>query len=149
MRRDFAGFRALRAAAIGVALLAAPGLAGCQTLGLEEGEKTLANMPSNLSVDAFLWQGALDTLYFLPITQQDPAAGRIETGWKSVSGDPAEEVRVVVQIYPGPVSINSVAVAAYRRVNGTPTGVDPRTAPIVQEAILHRARQLKASIEGE
>ena len=75
--------------------------------------------------------------------------GRIETGWGSVSGNAAEEVQVTVQIYPGPISPNSVAVGVQRRVNGVPAGVDPATAPTVQEAILLRARQLKAAIETE
>ena len=73
MRKEFAVSSALRAAAFGLLALAVPGLAGCQTLGLEEGEKTLANMPANLAVDPFLWQGALETLYFLPIEVQDPS----------------------------------------------------------------------------
>lgn len=151
MRKEFAVSPALRAAAFGVLVLAAPGLAGCQTLGLEEGEKTLANMPANLAVDPFLWQGALDTLYFLPIQVQDPARGRIETAWgPAAAGSPAgEEVKVVVQIYPGPISTNSVAVLVGRRVNGVEKGVNATTEVTVQEAILLRARQLKATVEGE
>ena len=151
MRKEFAVSSALRAAAFGLLALAVPGLAGCQTLGLEEGEKTLANMPANLAVDPFLWQGALETLYFLPIEVQDPARGRIETGWGPAAQgvQPGEEVKVVVQIYPGPISTNSVAVLVGRRVNGVEKGINGMTEAVVQEAILLRARQLKATIEGE
>ncbi len=148
MRSDVALRPAFRAAAFGLLLLA-PGLAACETMGLSDGEPTLASMPAGLAVDSFLWQGTLDTLHFLPVTSANPAAGRIETGWASVSGNAAEQVRVIVQIYPGPISPNSVAVSAYRQVNGTPAGVDPMTAPVVQEAILLRARQLKAAIETD
>lgn len=147
MRPDFAAPPTFRAAAFGLLLLAAPGLAGCETLGLSEGEPTLAGMPADLAVDAFLWQGALETLSFLPLAGASPSTGRIETGWGSVSGNPAEEVQVTVQIYPGQISPNSVAVAVQRRLNGAPAGVDPLTGPTVQEAILLRARQLKASLE--
>jgi hypothetical protein len=129
-------------------LVAVPALSACQTLGLEDSEPTLANMPADLAVDAFLWQGALETLNFLPIASTDPATGRIETGWGSLSGNPAEQVRVIVQIYPGIISANSVAVSVYRQVNGAPAGVDPTTAPTVQEAILLRARQIKNSIDN-
>lgn len=150
MRSHVALRPAFRAAAFGLLLLA-PGLAACETMGLSDGEPTLANMPANLAVDAFLWQGTLDTLYFLPITVTDPARGRIETGWgPASSGGPAgEEVRVVVQIYPGPISPNSVAVLVGRRVNGVEVGINASTEPVVQEAILLRARQLKAAIETE
>ncbi|BCW87088.1 hypothetical protein sos41_02140 [Alphaproteobacteria bacterium SO-S41] len=150
MRRDAVRRPLFRAAAFGLCL-AASGLAGCQTLGLSDAEMTLANMPPDLAVDPFLWQGALETLYFLPIVKQEPSRGRIETAWGPASkGAPAgEEVKVVVQIYPGPISPNSVAVLVGRRVNGVETGVNAMTEPVVQEAILLRARQLKASIENE
>ena len=149
MRNALSPLPAFRAAAFGLVLLAVPGLAGCETLGLSEGEPTLADMPADLAVDAFLWQGALETLSFLPPGSATPSTGRIETGWGSVSGNATEEVQVTVQIYPGPISPNSVAVGVQRRVNGVPAGVDPATAPTVQEAILLRARQLKAAIETE
>ena len=138
----------LRGVVLGAALLATPALTACQTLGLEDSEPTLANMPANLAVDSFLWQGALETLSFLPLASSDPAAGRIETGWGSLSGNDAEQVRVIVQIYPGVISANSVAVSVYRQVNGAPAGVDPTTGPTVQEAILLRARQIKNAIEN-
>lgn len=139
----------LRGALLGASLVAVPALTACQTLGLEPGEPKLANMPANLIVDPFLWQGALETLSFLPIASTDPATGRIETGWGSLSGNPAEQVRVIVQIYPGLISANSVAVSVYRQVNGAPAGVDPTTAPTVQEAILLRARQIKSSLDNK
>lgn len=134
----------LRAFVIGAALLGVPGLAACSS----DGDVALVNTPENLAVDPFLWQGALDTLSFLPVASADPATGRIETGWGNLSGRPGEEVRAIVQIYPGDLSANSVAVEIYRRLNGAPAGVDPMTAPTVQEAILLRARQIRASIDN-
>lgn len=132
----------VRSAALGAVLLGAPVLAGC------ESTPTLANAPDNLAVDQFLWQGALDTLAILPIAVADPATGRIETGWGRLNnGKPNEEFRAIVQIYPGPLSANSVAVEVYRRLNGTPAGVRPGVPSEVQEAILLRARQIRASID--
>ena len=52
-----------------------------------------------------------------------------------------------MQIYPGDLSANSVAVTVERRVNGAPASVAADTAATVQEAILLRARQLRASID--
>lgn len=149
MRETYRLAALARAAAIGVSVLGATALAGCQTLGLEDDELTLANMPANLAVDPFAWQGALDTLKFLPIASADPATGRIETDWGSLTNNTSEQVRASVQIYPGTLNASSVAVTVYRQVNGQPASVDPSTGPRVQEAILLRARQLKTAIQQD
>lgn len=145
MRRLFAHPSTRRAAVLAALLLPLPVLGGCSLFG--DDEMTLADMPGDLAVDAFLWQGALDTLAVLPPGTQSPSTGRIETGWGNMSGNPGELVKVVVQIYPGPLSAASVAVVVQRTVNGVPAGVNPSTAPEVQNAILLRARQLKSSLE--
>jgi hypothetical protein len=133
-----------RSAALGAALLVAPVLSGCETP-----EATLANIPENLVVDPFLWQGAMDVLSgILPIAVADPATGRIETGWGNISGRAGEEVKAIVQIYPGELSANSVAVEGFRRMNGVPAPLRAGAAAEVQEAILLRARQLRASIDN-
>lgn len=137
--------RFARAVALGAALMAVPGLSACASDDISE--MTLANTPPNLAVDPFLWEGAIETLAFLPPGTQDPATGRIVTGWGNVSKKPGEEVRAIVQIYPGDLSANSVAVTVERRVNGSPASVAADTAATVQEAILLRARQLRASID--
>ncbi len=134
---------ATRAAALGLAVLSGMTLAGCSSTST-----TLANVPDGLTVDPFLWQGAIETLSFLPPGTQDPARGRIVTGWGSASGNAGELVRVTVQIYPGPVNAASVEVSVERQVNGAAAGVDPYTPPAVSEAILLRARQLRANLEN-
>lgn len=143
MAHPFQPPRFVRAVALGAALLTAPVLTGCAS----DDPVTLSNTPANLAVDPFLWEGAIETLAFLPPGKQDPATGRIETGWGNISQKPGEEVRAIVQIYPGDLSANSVAVTVERRVNGAPASVAADTAATVQEAILLRARQLRASID--
>ena len=139
----------LRAAAFGALLVFAPGLAGCETLGLVPVPFIPENTPANLTVDPYIWAGAQETLSFLPIASADPVAGRIETGWGEVSPGSGEQVRVIVQIYPGQVNAASVAVSVYRRVNGVDAGVNPQTAATVQQAILLRARQIKTALDEE
>ncbi len=139
----------LRAAAFGALVLLMPGLSACETLGLVPVPFIPEDTPSNLTVDPYIWAGAKETLNFLPLASQDPVAGRLETGWGEVSAGSGEQVRVVVQIYPGPVSADSVAVAVYRRINGVDAGVNPQTAVTVQQAILLRARQIKTALDEE
>lgn len=139
----------LRAAALGALLALAPGLAACESLGLVAVPFLPENTPANLAVDPYIWAGAQETLSFLPIAMTDPVAGRIETGWGEVSRGSGEEVRVIVQIYPGPVNANSVAVVVHRRIGGVERGVNPETAGTVQQAILLRARQIKTALDEE
>lgn len=127
----------------------APGLAACETLGLVPVPFVPEDTPANLAVDPYIWAGAKETLNFLPLASQDPVTGRLETGWGEVSRGSGEEVRVIVQIYPGPVNASSVAVDVYRRVGGVPAGVNPETAATVQQAILLRARQIKTALDEE
>jgi hypothetical protein len=145
-----AGFTStLRKLALASLVALGPGLAACETLGLSPVPFLPENTPENLTVDPYIWAGAKETLNFLPIASEDPVAGRIETGWGEVSAGSGEEVRVVVQIYPGAPSANSLAVTVERRVGGAPAGVNPETAVTVQQAILLRARQIKTALDEE
>jgi len=133
-----------------VALVAvAPSLSACESLGLVAVPFIPENTPENLTVDPYIWAGAKETLNFLPLASEDPVAGRIETSWGEISAGSGEEVRVVVQIFPGAPSASSVAVTVYRRIGGSPAGVNPETAVTVQQAILLRARQIKTALDEE
>lgn len=148
--RMSAGFSTIvRKAALAAVLALAPGLAACETLGLVPVPYIPGDTPENLTVDPYIWAGAKQTLNFLPLASEDPVAGRLETGWGEISRGSGEEVRVVVQIYPGAPSAASVAVTVYRRVGGAPAGVNPETAVTVQQAILLRARQIKTALDEE
>ncbi len=148
MVTSFAFGPRLRAGLLGLAALAAPGLAGCSMFSGDD-KVMLTSSPANLAVDPFLWQGALDTLGFMTIATQDPARGFIQTGWANPRENANERVRVSVQIYPGQISANSVAVGIERTVNGQAASVNPDSVAAVQEAILLRARQIKSSLETE
>lgn len=149
MRMSAAVSSRFRKAALIALVAAMPGLAACETLGLVPVPFIPENTPENLTVDPYIWAGAQETLNFLPIASADPVAGRIETGWGEVAAGSGEQVRVIVQIYPGLVSASSVAVSVYRRVNGVDAGVNPETAATVQQAILLRARQIKTALDEE
>ncbi len=148
--RQSTGFPSkLRAAAFGVVLVLVPGLAACETLGLAPSPFIPEGTPDNLSVDPYIWAGAKETLAFLPIASEDPASGRIETGWGEISAGSGEQVRVIVQIYPGAPNATSVAVSVHRRIGASEVGVNPETAPTIQQAILLRARQIKTALDEE
>src|SRR5262249_17521407 len=51
---------------------------------------------SGISVNAFLWRAALDTLAFMPIASADPFGGTIITDWYAPPSSPNERVKVNV-----------------------------------------------------
>ena len=149
MRQSTGFFSKFRAAAFGAVLVLVPGLAACESLGLAPVPFIPEGTPDNLTVDPYIWAGAKETLSFLPLTLEDPVTGRLETGWGEVSAGSGEQVRVIVQIYPGPPNASSLAVSVNRRVGGAEAGVNPETAPTIQQAILLRARQIKTALDEE
>jgi len=109
---------------------------------------------ARLPVNKYLWQGALDTLSFLPLASTDPFTGVIATEWGSTPEAPGERFKVTAYILNPVLSAASLKVAVFREVrneNGVwlPAPVSVDTARQMEDAILTRARQIKiAEIEG-
>lgn len=133
-------------AAAALMLTAAP-LGGCSMFGGGEAEALDLQTPEGLLGNPYFWRAALETLAFMPITRQDPAAGFIETGWYQANENPNEQVRVTVQLIDAEFRTESLLVTVYRQVNQgggwIEAGVKPSTAGEVQSAIILRARQLR------
>ncbi len=98
-----------------------------------------SNVGTNVKVNKYIWNASLDVLSFLPVESVDPFSGVITTGYGRPPGggrayratilvnDPALEARslnVALQSRSGPVSV--------------------ATSRAVEDAILARARQLRA-----
>ncbi len=110
---------------------------------------------SRLPVNKYLWQGALDTVSFLPLTSTDPFTGVIATDWGSTPEAPGERFKVTVYILSPALSAASLKVAVYREVQAeggawAPAEVSAETAVKLEDAILTRARQIRiAELGGE
>jgi hypothetical protein len=114
--------------------------------GGEEGQ-------GSLPVNKYLWQGALDTLSFLPLASTDPFTGVIATDWGATPEAPGERFKVTAYILSSALSAASLKVAVYREVlsDGVwlPAPVSPDTALKLENAILTRARQIRIATLGE
>ena len=101
----------------------------------------------NLPVNKYIWQGALDTLSFLPLASTDPFTGVIATDWGATPEAPGERFKVTAYILSPALSAASLKVAVYREVRSgdlwVPAPVDPATAVKLEDAILTRARQIR------
>lgn len=109
---------------------------------------------ARLPVNKYLWQGALDTLSFLPLVSTDPFTGVIATDWGSTPEAPGERFKVTAYMLNPGLSAASLKVAVFREVRGDeglwrPAPVSPDTARQLEDAILTRARQIRiAEVEG-
>ncbi len=96
-----------------------------------------------MPVNKYLWQGALDTLSFLPLASSDPFTGVIST-----PETPGERFKVTAYVTSPELSGGSLKVATYREVRNedgvwVPAPVSPETARRLEDAILVRAREIR------
>lgn len=97
----------------------------------------------------YLWRASLDTLEQLPLVSADPFGGTIIYDWRSFESAPDERIKATVYILDSRLRADGVKVSVFRQVNtdGTWTDAetDPETGIQLENAILSRARNLKAS----
>ena len=103
---------------------------------------------ARLPVNKYLWQGALDTLSFLPLASTDPFTGVIATEWGSTSELPSERLKVTAYILNPGLSAAALKVAVFREQRSdaglwTSAPVSADTARQLEDAILIRARQIR------
>jgi len=103
---------------------------------------------ARLPVNKYLWQGALDTLSFLPLASSDPFTGVIATEWGATPEVPGERFKVTAYILNPGLTAAALKVAVYREVRSeaglwVPAPVSADTARQLEDAILTRARQIR------
>ena len=115
------------------------------------GEKT-KDAGGGMTVNAFLWRAALDTVSFMPLTSADPFGGVILTDWYAKPGMNDERMKLNVFVLDRDLRADGVKVKVFKqtRRNGTSIAgewadaeVAPSVATALEEAILTRARQMK------
>ncbi|HRK70041.1 MAG TPA: DUF3576 domain-containing protein [Micropepsaceae bacterium] len=101
-----------------------------------------------LGVNAYLWRASLDTLSFMPLASADLIGGVILTDWYAPPSAAGERLKVSVYILDRELRADALRVSAFRQTlqNGqwVDSAVDPQTTVKIENAILTRARQLKA-----
>jgi len=106
---------------------------------------------TGVAVNAYLWRASLDTINFIPLASADPFGGVIITDWYTPAETPNERMKVQVTILDHELRADGVRVSVFKQ-QATPKGgtwvdaqVDPRTQTDIENAILTRARQLRAA----
>jgi len=99
-----------------------------------------ADPNTTVAVNKYLWNAALDVLNFLPVETVDPFTGVIVTGYGTPPGG-GRAYRATVYVQDPALDARSLKVALQSRGGGS---VSRETAQAVEDAILTRARQLRA-----
>jgi hypothetical protein len=108
--------------------------------------------PSQIGVNSFLWQAALETLSFMPLTSADQQGGVIISDWFADAKSPNERFKATVYILDTRLRADALKVAVFRQVKQgsawVDAAVDPDTGLQIENAILRQARQLKLDTIG-
>ena len=104
---------------------------------------------SGIPVNALLWRASLDIASMLPIDDIDVFSGTLITDWYSLPSKPSEQIKLAVFVLDKELRSDAIRVVVYvQSRNGDvwqDAGIDPELAIRLEDLILTRARELRAS----
>jgi hypothetical protein len=104
---------------------------------------------SSIGVNAYLWRASLDTVSFMPLKFVDPFGGVILTDWYIPDRVKNERIKVDIRILDRQLRVDGVKVSVfcqqYERGRWVDMPSNPATARQLEDAILTRAREMKAN----
>jgi hypothetical protein len=114
------------------------------------GDKKKEGEGSGITVNAYLWRAALDTVSFMPIANADPFGGTILTDWYEAPEAKGERIKANILIMSRSLRTDALKVNLFRQTLGRngqwqDTKVDPKTISGFEEAILTRARTMRVA----
>ena len=98
-----------------------------------------ADANTTLEVNRYIWAASLEVLNFLPIESVDPFSGVIVTGYGTPPGG-GRAYRATVLVQDPALDARSLKLSLQSKGGAA----DPATVRAVEDAILTRARQLRA-----
>ena len=107
---------------------------------------------AGVSVNAYLWRGALDTLSFMPLASADPFGGVIITDWYTPAGTTGERFKATAYIQGRELRADAVRVALFHQISkggqwiDAPVSVGTQTE--LEDKVLTRARELRTQSVG-
>ncbi|MEO0982953.1 MAG: DUF3576 domain-containing protein [Pseudomonadota bacterium] len=142
---------ALRTTSLITALAASLTLAACGGGGREANEREVVEQITG-GANPYLWRASLDTMKALPIKSADPFGGLIIYDWRSFADAPDERIKATVYILDTRLRADgvNVSVSLQKLQDGewVDAETDPDTEYQLENAILERARNLKAAEIG-
>ena len=103
---------------------------------------------ASLNTNPYLWQGALQTIAFMPLLSSDFAGGVIATDWYSPPETPRRRYKITVRITGAAFRSDALEVAVFsqnlRNGQWREEKADTKTIQQIEETMLTRARDLLA-----
>ena len=100
-----------------------------------------------MSVNPFLWKGALETIDFMPLNSADQVGGTIITDWYSTSANPNERCKLNIFISGKRLKTENLKVTSFCQEFKDPSWinkkVDQEDNIKIENAILNKAKKLK------
>mgnify|MGYP002001263496 CR=1 FL=1 len=102
-----------------------------------------------MPVNALLWRASLDISSILPINDIDVFSGTLLTDWYSLSSKPSEQIKLAIFVLDKELRSDAIRVVVYVQARQgdvwQDAGIDLELATRLEELILTRARELRAS----
>tara|TARA_B100000575_G_scaffold89953_1_gene71435 strand:+ start:2872 stop:3483 length:612 start_codon:yes stop_codon:yes gene_type:complete len=116
--------------------------------GAEENNNNVGTIA--MSINTFLWQGALETVNFMPLNSADPIGGTIITDWYSTSNNPDERCKLNIYISGSELKTQNLKVASfcqeYKNQRWINIDVNDDNNIKLENAILNKAKKLKLQL---
>ncbi len=130
----------------GGGLLGKGGLSFSGILGNDESKNTETSTVS-MSVNAYLWRGALETINFMPLSSADPIGGTIITDWYSTTQNQNERCKLNIFISGKMLSTENLKVTSFCQEYKDPLWVNKKINEEnnikIENAILNKAKKLR------
>ena len=101
----------------------------------------------SMSVNAFLWRGALETIDFMPLSSADPVGGTIITDWYSTTDNKNERCKLNIFILGSKLSTENLKVTSFCQEFDDPVWlnkkIDLENNIKIENAILNKAKKLR------
>ena len=130
----------------GGGLLGKGGLSFSGILGTKNKDDSSVNTVS-MSVNAYLWRGALETIDFMPLSSADPIGGTIITDWYSTNNNQNERCKLNIFITGKKLSTENLKVTSFCQEYKDPAWVNKKMDEDnnikIENAILNKAKKLR------
>ena len=101
----------------------------------------------SMSVNPYLWKGALETIDFMPLSSADQIGGTIITDWYSTSNNQKERCKLNIFISGKQLNTENLRVTSFCQEFKDPIWVNKKTDSKnnikIENAILNKAKKLK------
>ena len=106
-----------------------------------------SNNSVSMSVNVFLWRGALETINFMPLSSADPIGGTIITDWYSISGNEKERCKLNIFISGKNLNAENLKVTSFcqdlKNQTWVNKSIDKENNIKIENAILNKAKKLR------